>query len=575
MEWNKQNIKKKIVIREFVSLKKSMLAGMLIWASFSNILSAQVYYRFAVYFTDKGINSPYSIENPSQFLSQRAIERRARYNIAITEADIPVYPAYLNGIASISSDIKIVNRSRWFNFAMIGTYDSSLVTAIQVLPYVSEVTLLYRGSYPLKPNQGAAPTSGTKSVGGDISSLNYGSAKIQNEMIGVDYLHRKGYLGQDMHIAVLDAGFKNVNLIQAFDHLRNDQRILGTWDFVANDSSVYEDNSHGTNVLSCMAAFIDGKMLGTAPLASYWLLRTEDAATETIIEEYNWLCGAEFADSVGADLINSSLGYTTFDGGIGDHTYADLNGNTAIATKAADIAAGKGILVVNSAGNSGNSGWKYIGVPADGDSVLAVGAVRSDREKAGFSSFGPSADGRIKPNVAAMGQGSIVVGTMGEITPANGTSFSGPIMCGAVACFWQKYRDSNNMEIIRKVEKSASLFSSPNDALGYGIPNFGVADMIMSQVNFEDYFLNQELKIYPNPTGENTLYVDYYAQYSEPILLQIHNAKGKRIYSQEIQVHQKTFNTFTIAIENRFSNGIYTLTIHSSSHTFSAKFVKA
>lgn len=549
----------------------TVISGLVLY----NTTNSQVYYRFAVFFKDKGTNSPYTISNPIQFLSQRAIERRVRYNIPITEQDIPIYPAYLDGLASLSSEINIVNRSRWFNFAMIGTYDSSLTTSIQTLPYVSDVKLLYRGTYPLKPAQTNNPSSGTKSISNNISDLNYGNARIQNEMLGIDYLHRRGYLGQDMHIAVLDAGFKNADNISAFDHLRDDNRILGTWDFVANESSVYEDNSHGTNVLSCMASYIEGKMLGTAPLASYWLLRTEDAATETIIEEYNWLCGAEFADSVGADLINSSLGYTTFDGGIGDHTYTDMDGNTSIATKAADIAAAKGILVVNSAGNSGNNSWKYIGVPADGDSVLAVGAVRADREKASFSSFGPSADGRVKPNVAAMGQGATVVGTMGEITPANGTSFSGPIMCGAVACFWQKHRDKNNIDIIHEVEKSASLYSTPNEGLGYGIPNFGIADLLMNNINFDEYYKSQDLKIYPNPTGENTLYVDFYAQLSETVLLQIHNTRGKCIYSQEIKVFQKTYNTFSIAIENRFANGIYTLSIQTQSQVFNAKFVKS
>lgn len=541
-------------------------------------LSPQTYYKFAVFFADKGSNNPHSISDPTTFLSQRAIERRSRYNISITEQDLPVNPSYVQGVMSVSGNISIVNRSRWFNYLMIGTYDSAVVTSIAALPYVSQIKLLYRGNYPqkLQPGKGNQPDGGTKSLSGSIENLNYGNAKTQTEMIGLDYLHRKGYLGQDMVIAVLDGGFLFVDQMPAFDHLRAGNRILGTWDFAANEESVYEDNNHGTNVLSCMAAFIDGKMLGTAPMASYWLLRTEDVFSETIVEEYNWVSGAEFADSVGADLINSSLGYTTFDNGIEDHTYADMNGNTSVATRGADVAAAKGILVVNSAGNSGNSAWKYIGAPADGDSVLTVGAVKNNREKATFSSFGPSADGRVKPNVCAMGQGASVVGVGGEVISANGTSFSSPILCGAVACLWQKHRqEKNNMDVIRAVEKCSNLYNVPNDGMGYGIPNLGVADMLLSQTPFDQYFENQEIKVYPNPVGDQTFYVDFYAQLTENILIEITSVKGKKLYSQEKQVYQKTMNTLVLNTDAKLGAGVYVLVIHTHNKRFSTKFVKS
>jgi subtilisin family serine protease len=317
-------------------------------------------------------------------------------------------------------------------------------------------------------------------------------------------------------------------------------------------------------------------MLGTAPMASYWLLRTEDVFSETIVEEYNWVSGAEFADSVGADLINSSLGYTTFDNGIGDYTYADMNGNTSIATRAADIAASKGILVVNSAGNSGNNAWKYIGAPADGDSVLTVGAVKENREKASFSSFGPTADGRIKPNACAMGQGASVVGVGGEVTSANGTSFSSPILCGAVACLWQKHRmTKNNMDIIRAVEKSSNLYNTPNDGMGYGIPNLGVADMLLSETPFDQYFENQEIKVYPNPVGDQSFCVDFYAQLTENILIEITSLKGKKLYSQEKQVYQKTMNTLVLNPDVKMGAGVYILVIHTQNKRFSTKFIKS
>lgn len=541
-------------------------------------LSSQTYYKFAVFFADKGSNNPHSVSDPTTFLSQRAIERRARYNISISAQDLPVNPSYVQGVTGVAANVSIVNRSRWFNFVMVGTYDSSVVTSIAALPYVTQTHLVYRGGYPQKPGPGkvAQPNSGTKSLTGLVEDLNYGNAKTQTEMIGLDYLHRKGYLGQDMVIAVLDGGFLFVDQMPAFDHLRAANRILGTWDFAANEESVYEDNNHGTNVLSCMAGFVEGKMLGTAPMASYWLLRTEDVFSETIVEEYNWVCGAEFADSVGADLINSSLGYTTFDNGVGDHSYADMNGNTSVATRGADIAAAKGILVVNSAGNSGNNAWKYIGAPADGDSVLTVGAVKNDREKASFSSFGPTADGRVKPNVCAMGQGASVVGVGGEVIPANGTSFSSPILCGAVACLWQKHRlEKNNMDVIRAVEQCSHLYNAPNDGMGYGVPNLGVADMLLSQTPFDQFFENQEIKVYPNPVGDQTFYVDFYAQLTENILIEITNIKGKKIYSQEKQVYQKTMNTLVLNTDAKLGAGVYVLVIHTKNKRFSTKFVKS
>lgn len=541
-------------------------------------LSSQTYYKFAVFFTDKGSNNPHSISNPSTFLSPRAIERRMRYNINITEQDLPVNPTYIQGVTNVSSNISVVNRSRWFNYVMIGTYDSAVVMTIESLPYVAHIKLLYRGIYPQKIETGNKKqfNETTQSLNSSIEDLKYGNAQTQIEMIGLDYLHRKGFLGQDIVIAVLDGGFLKVDEIPAFEHLYTSNRILGTWDFVANEESVYEDNNHGTNVLSCMAGFVEGKMLGTAPLASYWLLRTEDVFTETIVEEYNWVSGAEFADSVGADLINSSLGYTTFDNGIDDHTYEDMDGNTSIATKAADIAASKGILVVNSAGNSGNNSWKYIGAPADGDSVLTVGAVKNNRERAAFSSFGPTADGRVKPNVCAMGQGTTVIGVGGEVIQANGTSFSSPIVCGAVACLWQKHRqEKNNMDVIRAMEQSSNLYNSPNDSMGYGIPNLGVADMLLSQIPFDQYFENQEIKVYPNPVDSQTFYVDFYSQLTENILIEITNINGEKLYSQEKQVYQKTMNSLVLNIDSKIGAGVYVLTIHTQNKRFTSKFVKS
>lgn len=554
-------------------------------------VQAQTYYKFAVTFKDKAIGqNPYTLDNPLQFLSQRSLDRRTRSGIQLTERDLPVYPGYVTNLSAVASGYTVYHSSRWFNHVVVGTTDSSVATAFKTLNFVSDVKMIYAGATP-KNGKGKGSTHSmnaerneqpknnhqqTKSTtAGQLEDLQYGQSRVQVEMIGVDYLHRKGFMGQGMMIAVLDGGFQNVNNIDAFDYIRDHNQLLGTWDFVVNDSNVYDDSNHGTNVLSCMAGYIDGQFIGTAPKASYWLLRSEDTFSETISEEYNWVAAAEFADSVGADLINSSLGYTTFDNGIDDHTYNDLNGNTTIITRAADYAAGTGILVVNSAGNSGSQPWHYIGAPADGDSVLSIGAVTDKRLKAGFSSFGPSADGRIKPDVSAMGQSVFLIGAGGSITQASGTSFSSPLTCGAIASLWSSYPDKNNMTIFDAVRKSGHQFSTPDDELGYGIPNMGVAELILINTNFQDYYKKQDINVYPNPVEGNILYIDYYSNNTENISIEITNTRGKIIYAVQKPVYEKSLQTIMIEFGQKLSAGVYMLNIISSNQRFTSKFVQS
>lgn len=563
----------------------SIISGFLIIMS----LSAQTYYKFAVEFKDKAPGqNPYNLDNPLQFLSQRSIDRRNKLNVPLTDQDLPVHPQYVSNLSTVATGYTVFHRSRWFNHVVVGTEDSTIANSFKTLAFVNDVKLIYRGPIPksgkTKGNNHRmnAERTGVNSVNtnvvksentGVLENLEYGNSKVQVEMMGVDYLHRKGYMGQGIMIAVLDGGFQNVNNISAFDYIRNNNLLEGTWDFVVNDSNVYDDNNHGTNVLSCMAGYIDGQFIGTSPKASYWLLRSEDTYTETISEEYNWVAAAEFADSVGADMINSSLGYTTFDNGLNDHSYNDLNGNTTVITRAADIAASKGILVVNSAGNSGNSGWYYIGAPADADSILSVGAVTDKRVKAGFSSFGPSADGRIKPDVSAMGQAVFVVGAGGNLTQANGTSFSSPLLCGAVASLWSKYPNLSNLTILEAVRKAGHQFSVPDNELGYGIPNFGVAELILSNTDFQDYFKNQEIKVYPNPIENNTFYIDFYSNFTENIKIDISNTKGKSVFTSEKSVYEKSVYTLPIMLDRKLSSGVYIITIQTSTKRFTGKFI--
>lgn len=549
---------------------------------------AQTYYKWVVTFKDKAIGqNPYTVAEPQQFLTQRSLDRRAKLNIPVTEQDLPIYQPYINDLSTVAGGFTVINRSRWFNYVQVGSVDSTVGDKFLSLSYVASVKKVFQGLMPRKapstgrnnadktekPVENGPVKSGTT---GTLEDLQYGNASTQVLMLGVDYLHRKGFMGQGMLIAVIDAGFQNANNVGAFDYMRQHGQLMGTWDFVVNDSNVYDDNSHGTGVLSCMAGYIDGQFIGTAPKASYWLLRSEDANTETISEEYNWVVAAEFADSVGADLINSSLGYTTFDDISTSHEYADLDGNTTIITRAADIAAGKGILVVNSAGNSGNSTWHYIGAPADADSILSVGAVTDKRVKAGFSSFGPSFDGRIKPDVSAMGQGVYVVGPGGVPSTGNGTSYAGPILCGAVASLWSKYQTLDNLTVIDAVRKSAHLYSVPDNSLGYGIPNFGVAELLLKNTDFDDYFDKQQINVYPNPVSPQatSFYLDFYSAVSETIRIEISSVRGKQIFTMEKQVYEKSLNTIPITIDHKMAAGTYVCNVYTANKRFTCKFIK-
>jgi hypothetical protein len=440
-------------------------------------LSGQEIYKYAIYFKGKGVNNPYSKKKPQEFLSDRCIERKRNMKISITKEDLPINPKYLKEIQTKIPKAKIVNKSRWFNFIVIQTEDTNWARSIKLPRYVKDFKLIYSGKKSKSTEDRAFSPSQS---GDDISKLNYSGiqynrTEFQTKSLKLEELHKSGFLAKDIHVAVFDGGFSNVDKIEAFHHLRKDKRILGTWDFASNEKEVYGDGEHGTMVLGCMAGYIDGEFLGTAPLASYWLFRTEDGYSETVVEEYNWISAAEFSDSAGVDIINSSLGYTNFDKGIGSYKYADMNGNTALISRGANKAVEKGILVVNSAGNSGNSKWKYIGAPADAEKVFSIGAITTDSNKASFSSFGPTSDGRVKPNVCALGQNASVINSSGAITKANGTSFSSPILCGATACLMQKYRFYTPEKIMHAIELTSSNSNSPNNEIGFGIPDFSKA----------------------------------------------------------------------------------------------------
>ena len=431
--------------------------------------------KYWVQFADKK-DSPFSIERPTEFLSERAVERRQKYKIAITEQDLPVNPAYLNALRAVGA--KIYTTSKWFNAATIYAPDSVL-SKVEALSFVknTEPTGRYRKKSPKRTR----PKNRDYNNNYPKENDPYGAGRNQIEMLNGDILHRMGYDGSGMMVAVLDGGFTNVDIMPFFDTLRANNRLLTSADFVDNDDYAYESSSHGSQVLSTMASNLPGMFIGTAPGATYVCVKTEEIGSELPIEEDNFVAGLEFADSLGADVVNSSLGYTTFDVRSMNHRYKDMNGTTSRASIGTDIAFEKGILVVVSAGNEGNGRWKYIGVPADATNALAVGATDSFGDRVSFSSQGPTFDGRIKPEVMARGGRTAVASLYSyKVSASDGTSFASPVMAGMVTSLWQAFPEKSNKEIKTAIEQSGDNYNAPDNQNGYGVPNFYKAYQILS-----------------------------------------------------------------------------------------------
>ena len=438
--------------------------------------------RYIIKLKNKG-GTPYSFTTPLSYLSQRALDRRTRYGIAIDSTDLPVTPSYITQIRNVPN-VTILNISKWLNSVTIQTTDSNAITSINAFPFVQSVKgLASRVAYNGLPSRNkfeqeevitSLLTQRLTQITTDY--FNYGTSSFNEiHLHHGEFLHNIGLRGQGMQIAFLDGGFQNYISLKAFDSVNINGQILTTWDFVAGNASVVEDHPHGMQCLSTIAANIPGQFTGKAPKANFHLFRTEDVNSEYPIEEHNWACGAERADSLGSDVISSSLGYNTFDNSIFDHTYAQMNGNTTMCATAAGLAAKKGIIVFNAVGNEGGNSWNFLVTPSDGDSIVAVGAVNIAGVVADFSSFGPSSDGQIKPDMASVGVNALIQNTDNTIGIGNGTSFACPNMAGMGTCLWQGFPEFNNIKIIRAMQLAGSIAGTPDNRIGYGIPDMKTA----------------------------------------------------------------------------------------------------
>lgn len=515
-----------------------------------------------VYFVDKK-NVNQSINNPISILTQKAINRKTLHNVAIDERDVPVNENYITQLKS-QTGIVVLAKSKWFNAVHIRGSETN-INALINLPFVNYIDFADKRLNNIMTTKSSKQKNVLKLVTA-LTAFNYGNTLNQIEMFNGDNLHLAGFTGLGITIAVLDAGFPNVNTMSSFQRLRNEDHILDNYDFVNRDNDVYTNtvSNHGTLVLSDMAGYIENQFVGTAPDASYYLFITEDGSSENPVEESYWVEAAERADSLGVDIINTSLGYKDYSPTYSSYSYSDseLDGNTAYITKGANIAFEKGMLLITSAGNSGNDG---VGAPADSQYVLSVGAVDASGDYATFSSVGSVFQPTQKPDVVAQGQASYVITENDAIATANGTSFSSPILAGGVACLWQALPNKTNVEMMELIRESGSLYTTPNNQLGYGIPDLDNALQTGLQgTENEDEMI--DVKLYPNPSNESVFISLPHLKNETSI--RFYDVLGKQVL--DFKANQKKNRIDVLPL----STGLYIVKIESIKNSKTLKFIK-
>lgn len=549
----------------------------LLFTAFSLLLTqaaafAQSNPRYLVLFKDKA-NSTYSVDKPTEFLSQRSVDRRKKQNIAITTNDLPVNQGYLFAINQTGA--KVIYPSRWFNGALVEA-SSAQLTQIKTLPFYKGIELNLPVANITSKSPGIARTDATNRKLGTTEDVDYGKMNAQLALMEVADMHKKGFQGENMLIAILDNGFAKGDEVAYFKQVRDEKRIIDTHDFVARDGNIYNDGFHGLNVMSTIAAYLPGTLVGTAFKASFALYITENNAGESPYEEITWLMAAERADSLGADVINSSLGYTTFDDEFDspayNHTYKDMDGKTTIVSRAARYATRKGILVVNSAGNDGSNSWHYIGAPADVDSVLSVGATDYNRAYASLSSVGPNSAGLQKPDVAAVGAGTMIGDLSGGASSGYGTSFSAPQIAGVAAILWQAFPNLTAQQVIYVLKKSGHLAAAPDNRLGYGVPNLIKAQEIaqneFSPLGTEGELLSSVI-LSPNPAQDVVTLTIPQTLVGKMANVSLFAANGATMHSAATRLAAK----LTIAT-GQLASGLYLVRLKVDNQERTLKFIK-
>jgi len=540
---------------------------------------------YRITFSDKN-NSPYSIERPEEFLSKRAIDKRKRFNIPITEQDLPVNPQYIDALLNLRTDTsQIIAVSKWNNSVVIlypetdnchniiAEIINNLSFVVDTLP-VAYYKLPFRFQETLKEN--SEYFQKINSIQSYSCKYDYGKSIDNIKLHKGELLHRDGFCGEGMLICAFDCGWENCNSISFFQPLFENGQILGTRDLVPGINNIYIGNeddplyhtyfAHGTATLSQMAVCVEGKLVGTAPKASFFLIRTENPWGEQLVEEDFYAYGAEIADSLGADIVTASLSYSIFDYEWQNiYTPNHNNGVASIASRAASILVQKGVIVVNSAGNKGMLPWHFIGRPADAFDILAVGSVAKNGNVVFTSSYGPSADGRVKPDVAAMGAEAWVVLGNGTIGQWSGTSFAAPIIAGLSACLWQALPQYSAKELMQLIREYGDQANKPDDRKGYGIPDFYqcyLDNFIGVHENIID-----DISVYPNPTSGGLRVQSSKFKLQD---IEIYDIYGRKVSSHHLDISS---SHYLINISH-LSTGIYILKIMTEGNIYSHKIVK-
>lgn len=513
--------------------------------------------RYFVFFKDKN-NSPYSISDPGLFLTQKSIARRAKAGVSVSVEDLPVNSSYVSQVKALG--VNTYFTSKWWNGVLVQA-NVSKVSAIQSLPFVLKIEFVAPGTLLIGGRQ-SSPDKGNQNE--SINAQN----DFQLQQLQLDKMQQDGYRGEGVDVAQFDSGWRGVNLAGPFQHLVQEGRIKSVFNFVKNTANVYSDDDHGTEVLSVMGALSPSSFIGGVYKANFHLFETEDKLTEYRIEEYNWAFAAERADSLGIDVINSSLGYSTFDDPAMDYTIFDLTGKKAVVTITARKAVEKGMIVVTSAGNDGNNSfWKFITTPADGEGVIAVGSTTSMGVKSSFSSIGPTTDLRIKPDAVALGSGTAVIKSDGAAGSASGTSFASPLVACLAAGLVQAFPTSSPFQIYQAIIRSASIYKTPNNQLGYGIPNFTIAKSYLTYGDLKD-----DVSIFPNPISTSNLNLLFKEPAGQQVSVTIFDLYGKVVSDATVEVNWSN-NPLQYNFTN-LPNGVYILRIKSDRINLTTRLVK-
>ena len=513
-----------------------------------------------VFFADKE-NVAASIANPITILSQAAIDRKSNQGIVIDERDVPLNETYKAAISN-AAGITVLAKSKWMNAVYVRGSQANIEN-LEDLSFVSEIEYMDRSLNRNFPQPKRIDKFEIESV--ERVVYNYGAAENQTEMIGVEYLHEQDFTGEGIAVAFMDNGYPNVMFNPAFEKMRTEGRLLGYYDFVERTESYQGSGNHGAHTLSDAAAYLEGQFIGTGPNASYYLFVTEDGGSETPAEEAYWVEALERADSLGVYVTNTSLGYQDFDNPAYTYQYSDLDGQTALASRGANHGYDKGLINVTSAGNSGYN-FGYVGSPADAPGAFTIGAVDAYENYAYFSSYGPTYDGRVKPDVMAQGELAAIVNQYGTVSLTNGTSFSSPIIAGAVASLWQAFPNKSNEVIMQAIRESASLYNNPTDEMGYGIPDFGDALNRLIQLDVEDQMKETLFALYPNPVIDR-INISF-PNNTDRAELVLYDVLGK-IVLQKVTTPSK--NQVDVS---HLSSGMYIASLTSNNKTTSFKIIK-